>query len=44
VTPTVSGHPVNTRVIMAGVLLALLLASLDQLVVATAMPKIIASL
>ncbi|MGH2389128.1 MAG: MDR family MFS transporter [Chloroflexota bacterium] len=40
----IAGHPVNTRVIMAGVLLALLLASLDQLVVATAMPKIITSL
>ncbi len=38
------GHPTNTRAVMAGVLLALLLASLDQTVVATAMPKIIASL
>ncbi|HXT37963.1 MAG TPA: MDR family MFS transporter [Chloroflexota bacterium] len=41
---TTAGQPTNTRFIMAGVLLALLLASLDQLVVATAMPKIIASL
>jgi EmrB/QacA subfamily drug resistance transporter len=39
-----TGHPTNTRAVMAGVLLALLLASLDQTVVATAIPKIIASL
>jgi MFS family permease len=41
--PSVS-RPTNTRIVMAGVLLALLLASLDQMVVATAMPKIITSL
>jgi EmrB/QacA subfamily drug resistance transporter len=44
VGPVTGGQPTNTRVIMGGVLLALLLASLDQLVVATAMPKIITSL
>jgi EmrB/QacA subfamily drug resistance transporter len=37
-------HPVNVWPIMSGVLLAMLLASLDQTVVSTAMPRVITAL